>query len=257
MAIVSMSYAEMNPKSADQITYDNTISGLTGDNVQDAIDEMNTIENAVANVLYCKGIPISATAVVNVYIDATNGSDATGDGTQANPFKTFEYANARVPHSSPYNVNMYFSGNFSSQGKITISGFTGVLNCLDFGTAPTFSEVLFNACSFVRWQVHNSRMNGTSGAYAMQIYAARVRVYYSHTIICASGKSGISVTLGGVLLMAPQDSPAFAINGNANGIVVDGLSSASCNNCTFTGIASGNQYIKETGSTLVVNGTAR
>lgn len=41
MAIVSMSYAEMNPKSADQITYENTQSGLAASNVQDAIDEVN------------------------------------------------------------------------------------------------------------------------------------------------------------------------------------------------------------------------
>lgn len=40
MAIVSMSFAEMNPKTAEQITYDNTTSGLSADNVQDAIDSI-------------------------------------------------------------------------------------------------------------------------------------------------------------------------------------------------------------------------
>lgn len=43
MAVVSMSYAEMNPKSADEITYDNTTSGLEADNVQDAVDELTDL----------------------------------------------------------------------------------------------------------------------------------------------------------------------------------------------------------------------
>lgn len=42
MAIVSMLYGAGGASSAEEVSYDNTTSGLEADNVQDAIDEVNS-----------------------------------------------------------------------------------------------------------------------------------------------------------------------------------------------------------------------
>lgn len=74
MAIVSMSYAEMNPKSADQITYENTESGLEATNVQDAIDEVNAAR------IYIKTFPqvtINSSTTTSARIDTALGGYTT------------------------------------------------------------------------------------------------------------------------------------------------------------------------------------
>lgn len=71
MAIVSMLYGAGGASSAEDVSYDNTTSGLEADNVQDAIDE-------VIPIYFKDGDVIGSSVVGGSYVDMggyTNGNE--------------------------------------------------------------------------------------------------------------------------------------------------------------------------------------
>ena len=73
---------------ASAITYDNTVSGMTADDVQDAIDEVFTSvsdgKEQIADAITDKGVPTSATDSFSTM--ATNISNISGGGGGSNTF---------------------------------------------------------------------------------------------------------------------------------------------------------------------------
>lgn len=73
---------------ASAITYDNTTSGMTADDVQDAIDEVFTSvsdgKEVIADAITDKGVPTSATDSFDTM--ATNISNISGGGGSSNTF---------------------------------------------------------------------------------------------------------------------------------------------------------------------------
>lgn len=92
------------------------------------------VMNAVSIALPSPPISKETTADIDIYVDSINGDDSN-DGTQANPIKTLDEADARIPHVVNHAINIhlraqnYVVGNrgFFLTGRLLNNGFIAVM----------------------------------------------------------------------------------------------------------------------------------
>ncbi len=143
---IDRSYKVTGASSADEVSYDNTVSGLAADNVQDAIDEVagsgdmtkavydpNLIEDDAFDLRV--NVKHQTTAATEIYV-TTTGNDTTGDGSLGNPYLTIFRALQDIGQFgiilNTVNINIS-SGTFTwgadeQQIMSSIQIFTGSLN---------------------------------------------------------------------------------------------------------------------------------
>lgn len=108
--------------TAQEVSYDNTLSGLLATNVQDAIDELAASFNAMANIFYV----------------AVNGSDITGDGSEHNPWASIQHAVNNATDESLILVAP--SGMTPYVGNVTVFDRIGI-RISAFSPVASFSDV--------------------------------------------------------------------------------------------------------------------
>lgn len=96
----------------------------------------------IDGVLYIEDIPICLTQDVVIHIDTVNGSDETGDGTETNPFASWEYVNKLLPKNfNGYNLYLYMSGIYNN--TVYFTRFSNGQLLLYFVNTPTFYQLYF------------------------------------------------------------------------------------------------------------------
>lgn len=168
----------------------------------------------IDGVLYQNDIPIVLTKSINVYLDA-NGNDTTGDGTQANPFKTFKGLMAFLPRESAgysARVNIYISGDYVN---VDFGGlmYINYLVYIYFVNNPTmtfdasfttsYTPFWFDGCSQVWIESGNLTMDSsacthaTTSIYFYNIYFRASNVRISSANITITGNNNNSLRQAG------------------------------------------------------------
>lgn len=130
------------------VAYDGYGSIIWADDYNSLELEVDTINSHLADIAphpAATNIPRSTTANITYYV-ATTGSDTTGDGTIGLPFRTIQFAIAKLPKVINHNVIINVSAGTYSE-NIVISGFIGSGTFAFNGSADLANSVNYKILS--------------------------------------------------------------------------------------------------------------
>lgn len=184
------------------------------------------------------------------YYVATTGSDTTGDGTQANPFKTIQYAINKLPQIINHIVNINISAGTYNE-DVLISGFNGKGAILVTGTTSLSDNYIINSLTLSScgmYMLIQGLKVKTTTVHAVNISGCTsLRLYYIKVVENASSVRGITASQSLVFISNCM------ISNHLTGISSDICSVIAFENCSGTG----NKYglYSSYGGTIAKSGT--